>query len=603
MSTHDAAATSPGEPGPISRVLNLIRGRLIAAAVLAAVGTMLTLVPLAGIAHIAQIVLGEAGIAPAAPAQAEVWWTVIVSVASMLAGMVLVSAGELTAHLADNRLTHHLRLAAARRLAQVPLGWFTSRASGEVKQALQDDIATLHSLSAHFYTAVGRAVGAILISVIYLFALDWCMAVVALLPFPGFFLFLRHAMKASGANMQEFVARLGRINGATVEFVGGIPVVKAFGATGRAHAGYREAVNAFAEAFVGFTRPLVVAMAHAHAMIAPVTVLGVVLAFGALFVGLGWIAPVDVLPFALVAPSICAPLLLLHTLLHDLGSATGAAQRVLALLETPVLEPVAPAQQQIPVGHAVRFENVGYAYGEGHQALSNISFTLAPGTVTAIVGSSGAGKSTLARLLLRFFDPTEGCITLGGVDLRQIETSQLYRRIGFVLQEVRLIHARVRDNIALGRSSASQQEIEDAARAANIHERILALPRGYDSVVGEDAQLSGGERQRVSIARAVLLDPPVLVLDEATAAADASNEVAIQDALSRFAQGRTLLVIAHRLDTVMHADRILVIEDGGIVEQGTHAQLLALGGRYARLWIQGGYGHGDAAPASEGRPC
>ena len=209
--------------------------------------------------------------------------------------------------------------------------------------------------------------------------------------------------------------------------------------------------------------------------------------------------------------------------------------------------------------------------------------------MTAIVGTSGAGKSTLARLLLRFFDPTEGRITLGGVDLRHIATAELYRRIGFVLQEVRLIHASVRDNIALGRPSASLQQIEAAARLANIHDCIVALPRGYDSVVGEDAQLSGGELQRVSIARAVLLDPAVLVLDEATAAADAENEVAIQDALSRFAHGRTLLVVAHRLDTVMHADHIVVVENGAIVEQGTHAALLVDNGRYAQLWRLGGY--------------
>lgn len=571
------------QAGPISRILQPIRGRLIAAAVLAGTGSMLTLVPLAGIAHIASIAL-----APAAT-QLGIWPTILASVACLFAGMALITLGELAAHLADNRLTHQLRLQAMQRLGQVPLGWFTSRASGEVKQAMQDDINTLHSLTAHFYTTTGRAVGAIAISVIYLFAMDWRLALVAILPFPGFFLFFGRAMKASGGNMEQFVAGMGRINNAVVEFVNGIPVVKAFGATGRAHGSYRAAVDAFAEAFAAFTRPLVGSMANANALIAPVAVLGVVVLAGTVFVALEAMAPVDILPFALVAPGISAPMLLLHYLTHDLNNATGAAQRVQALLDTPVLAQPAPGQQQLPVGTEIRMENVGYAYDGQNKVLSDITLTLQPGTVTAIVGASGSGKSTLARLLLRFFDPTEGRITLGGADLRHIATPELYRRIGFVLQEVRLIHASVRENIALGRPSASTHEIEEAARLANIHERILALPRGYDSVIGEDAQLSGGELQRVSIARAVLLDPSVLVLDEATAAADAENEVAIQDALSRFAQGRTLLVIAHRLDTVMHADNIVVVENGAIAEQGSHAGLLAHQGRYAQLWALGGY--------------
>ena len=544
---------------------------------------MMTLVPLAGIAHIASIAL-----APAAT-QLGIWPTILASVACLFAGMALITLGELAAHLADNRLTHQLRLQAMQRLGQVPLGWFTSRASGEVKQAMQDDINTLHSLTAHFYTTTGRAVGAIAISVIYLFAMDWRLAIVSILPFPGFFLFFGRAMKASGGNMEQFVAGMGRINNAVVEFVNGIPVVKAFGATGRAHGSYRAAVDAFAEAFAAFTRPLVGSMANANALIAPVAVLGVVVLAGTVFVALEAMAPVDILPFTLVAPGISAPMLLLHYLTHDLNNATGAAQRVQALLDTPVLAQPAPGQQQLPVGTEIRMENVGYAYDGHNKVLSDITLTLRPGTVTAIVGASGSGKSTLARLLLRFFDPTEGRITLGGVDLRHIATPELYRRIGFVLQEVRLIHASVRENIALGRPSASTHEIEEAARLANIHERIVALPRGYDSVIGEDAQLSGGELQRVSIARAVLLDPSVLVLDEATAAADAENEVAIQDALSRFAQGRTLLVIAHRLDTVMHADNIVVVENGAIAEQGSHAGLLAHQGRYAQLWALGGY--------------
>lgn len=584
MKADDVQHPEPRDGGPIARVLAPIRGRLIAAALLAAIGAMLTLVPLAGIAHLADLMLADATESDTAVAS-----VLGGSLACLFGGMVLLSAGDLVAHLADNRITGHLRLTLTRRLARVPLGWFSARASGEVKQAMQDDIGTLHSLTAHFYTTLGRCSGAVAISLVYLFAMDWRMALISLSPFPLFFLFSARAHRASAANMQQFGAGMARINNAVVEFVSGIPVVKAFGVQGRLHTSYRDAIDDFARAFTDFTRPLVDAMANANAIMAPASVLGVVLAGAVVMVRAGAMAPVEVLPFVLVAPGLCAPLMLLSYLKHDLGSATAAAERLHGLLATPVLaEPAAGTSQQ-PADHTLRLEGVSYRYDDQTPVLSDLTVTLTPGTVTAIVGASGAGKSTLARLLLRFFDPSEGRITLGGVDLRDLESRELYRRIGFVLQEVRLVHASLHDNIALGRPSASRQEVEHAARLANIHDRIQALPRGYDAVVGEDANLSGGELQRVSIARALLLDPPVLVLDEATAAADADNEVKLQQALSTFARGRTLVVIAHRLDTVMHADRILVLDNGVLCEQGRHDELLAKRGRYARLWEQGGY--------------
>jgi len=605
MSAADLKADRPSErPAPIARLLRPVRGYLSLAVLLSGAGAMLMLLPLAGIAEIARLALRDGAVSAGAASselQGMIRQIATASLISLFIGMALVMAGELAAHLADNRLTRHLRLAATSRLAQVPLGWFSDRASGEVKQAMQDDIATLHELTAHLFTTLGRCAGAILVSVVYLLAIDWRMAILSLLPFAGFHLVVRAARRAAqGEALQDFVAGQARINSAVVAFVDGIPVVKAFGASGRAHRGYAEAVDAFLDAFLRFTHPLIAPLANANAMIAPASVAGMALVAGTLFVGLGWIAPVDVLPFLLVAPGLSAPLMLLGFISHGVTSGTGAAQRVQALLETPVLAQPEPGRRALPTGAEIRFEAVSYAYDPRNAVLSDVSLVLKPGTVTALVGPSGAGKSTLARLLLRFFDPSGGRITLGGADLRQIESRELYRRIGFVLQDVRLIQASLHENIALGRPSATRLEVEAAARAALIHDRILRLPRGYDSIIGEDAVLSGGEQQRVSLARAVLLDPPVLVLDEATAAADAESEAAIQDALSRFARGRTLLVIAHRLDTVMQADSIVVLEDGAVREQGSHAALLALQGRYARLWSAGAY---EERLAAAGRPC
>lgn len=266
-------------------------------------------------------------------------------------------------------------------------------------------------------------------------------------------------------------------------------MIKTFSGGGKAHSSYRKAIASFTQVFTRTMSPVIKTIALANAIVAPVTVLGVVLVFGTLFVAVGWLEPLNVLPFALVAPGISAPLLLMGFITHGLRNATGAAERIQSLLDTPIL--TQREVQPMLKDAEIRFEQTGYSYNSDSHVLADINLSLKPGSVTAIVGPSGAGKSTLARLLLRFFDPTQGRITLGGVDLREMSSTQLYQHIGFVLQEVKLIHASLRENIALGRPNASMQEIEAAARAANIHDHILSLPRGYDSVVGEDAKLSG----------------------------------------------------------------------------------------------------------------
>ncbi|MFI0352592.1 ABC transporter ATP-binding protein [Actinomadura sp. 9N407] len=576
---------------PVGSLLRPVRGRLALAAGLQAVSSALVLSPLIVSALIAERLLED-------PADPGIWRTLLIGSVLLAAGLVLKGVADLVAHLADNTLTLILRRRLAARLRTAPLGWFTGTTAGRVKQGMQDDVGALHHLVAHSYNEIAGAVATPIAAYAYLFVVDWRLALILVAPLPVFVLIYWRMMAGSGQQMDEYGRVLAEVNSAVVEFVDGIPVVKTFGRTGRAHAAYRAAVERFTTFFVGWSRPLIAPETIANQLVAPVALLALTLVSGTGFVAAGWMDGIDLLPFTLVGLGLAGSVGVLTSNVQALQMGRAAAARLSALLKIdPMPEPPEPVS---PSGTRLELDHVHFGYEPDREVLHDVTATFEPGSVTAIVGPSGSGKSTLARLMLRYADPTAGQIRLGGARLDQIASEELFRTVGLVFQDVRLIRATIADNIALARPEADRADIQRAAAAANIHERILRLPRGYDSVHGEDAVLSGGETQRISIARAFLLDPDVLVLDEATSAADAESEHAIQTALSALVteRSRTVIVIAHRLDTIRDADEILVLDRGRVAERGRHGELLALGGSYQRLWQAQ---HDRRAP-TEGHP-
>ncbi|GAA5050800.1 ABC transporter ATP-binding protein [Nocardia callitridis] len=524
----------------------------------------------------------------------RVWRLLLIAVLVLVVRGLLQAAALTWTHLVDSGFQLAVRRALAQKLTQVPLGWFGERSSGEIKKYLQDDVEALHYLVAHARLEFVGALVVPLVTLGYLATVDWRLTLVLLIPLVVYAISLSKMMDQTSRDRLAVYNRWERqVQEKTIEFVDGIQVVRAFGQAGKAHTEFQAAVDGQTRSLDRWKTPMIPLQSFTDVVISPVSVMLVIAVAGLAGVGLDWITPLDVLPFFLVGLGLGASLLGLGYGGQALRTAGAAAVRLHELQQTTELVTNAPAaaQDSTETGDVradpdglVRFSGVTFGYNAEREVLRGLDLELAPGTLTALVGPSGSGKSTLAKLLPRFYDVGSGRITIGGRDIRDFSTEELYHTVGFVFQDVRLIRGSIRDNLRLAREHATDEELERAARAAQIHDRIIAMPHGYDSNIGTDVNLSGGEAQRLSIARALLADTPVLVLDEATAFADPESEAAVQDALAVLVAERTVLVIAHRLHTITGVDQILVLDNGVLVEQGTHASLHAAGGTYQRLW-------------------
>lgn len=536
-----------------------------------------TIVPFIAMAELAKTFMAD-GLVD----EPRVWAAVWVVVGALVARLVLGGSALVITHLADLKVQRLARIQMVERLGRVPLGWFTRHSSGLVRKATQDDIADIHYLVAHGAVDTAAAVTVPLAGLAYLLVLDWRLALVGIATLPVAVVMLAVMGRDMAAKNSQVNTAVERISLTIVEFVSGIAVVKTFGQAGRAHAAYRTAATGFADSYGGWVRPMLSVEALATIPVSAPVVLLINLAFGTWFVTQGWVSVVDAVTAAVVAMMIPAAIMKISFSLQSRQTAQAAASRIGTIFDTPVLPE--PEHSQVPASASVEFNAVSFSFDGHHQVLHDVSLCLPEGTVTALVGPSGSGKSTLASLVARFHDPDAGRVLVGGVDIREVTSTELYRHVGFVLQDVQLVAATVADNIRLARPEASLEEVRRVAALAQIDDDIAALPRGYDSVIGTDALLSGGQAQRVSIARALLADPPILVLDEATAFADPESESRIQAALAQLVGGRTLLVIAHRLASIAGADQIVVLDDGRIIEQGRHDHLLTQAGAYARMW-------------------
>ena len=497
------------------------------------------------------------------------------------ARVVFHSISTACSHKATFHVLAQLRRMMCDKLSRVPLGYVKDRPSGTLKNILMERTDSIETTLAHVLPEFTGNILAPVLVFLYMLTIDWRMALISLITLPLGLLFYSMMMIGYEENYKNVLAKTKTLNDTAVEYINGIEVIKAFGKAKTSYDRFVTAAKEGAACYVDWMRKCNIPFSLGMVVI-PCTAL-TVLPFGGLFVRNGSLTPVDFIMIILLSVGLIQPLITCMSYTDDLGKMGTIIGEVTEILTQEELD--RPKEDRArPADHSVTLENVHFAYHD-REVLHGVSMEIPSGSVAALVGPSGSGKSTIAKLIASLWDVKEGSVRIGGVDIRDLSLEEYNRRIAYVSQDNYLFDDTIRENIRMGRPGATDGEVEEVARRSGCHDFIMGLEKGYDTVAGgSGGHLSGGERQRIAIARAMLKDAPIVILDEASAYMDPENEAVIQASVARLVQGKTLIVIAHRLSTVSDADRIFVIRDGRVDAAGTHRELLARGGLYSQMW-------------------
>lgn len=565
------------EPGAIRQLFAFVgesNSKMRISIFLAVLGEMFGIVPFLMVALLAdELYRGTATI------QRVLFFCGIAAICQLIK-MLLTWRSSLMSHKISFTILKNIREAITDRMAKVPMGVMLETPTGTFKNLIVDNVAKLEDSMAHFMPELPSNIAAPLCSILLIFILDWRMGLASLITIPLGILFFATMMRGYGPRMENYMRSANDMNSSLVEYVNGIQVIKAFNRSASSYGKYSKSVNYFHNSTMEWWSQCWFWNAAARAVL-PSTLLGT-LPVGAWLYMEGTLS-LPVFLISLVVPlGFVAPLMKVSEAMEQVSMIKGNLEQVTAFLKTPEL--VRPSEPVSLGERTYQFEDVHFGYKET-EVLHGISFQTKPGTMTAIVGPSGSGKSTIAKLMAGFWDVTSGSVRFGGQDIRQIPFEQLMGEISYVAQDNFLFDKSIRENIRMGNPAATDEEVEAAAKAANCHDFIMQLEQGYDTLAGDAGdRLSGGERQRITIARAMLKPASVVILDEATAYADPENEALIQQAISKLVAGKTLIVVAHRLNTIRNADQILVVANGNIAGRGTQEELLRECPIYQKMW-------------------